>query len=435
MKKIISLFIVLVTLFGVVISTSSCYANAEVKIKDKTIRLYSNSTIWWDEKGCDSDDDYYIKTSNKKYIKTYFSPYSFNEDTATMELEISGKKLTSKVKPVVTVYRKDKKGKIFILKKFRFTVKKTKKLKEKNIKVNKGVFKRTSIPVELKNHPVDFYTKSVVFNYSKKGIAKVRLTSKPSAGLYSLSRDKITGYYVKGLKYGKTKVTAKLKGTKIKNAEFYVTVKKIKTTVKKKYKTVTLYYNPKDEVYKQECLLDAVLSNMHSGSKYNVKIKNKKIAYSTDHYSWSQCTNGELGTYIRANKLGKTTVTIYEKNGLSKIKVGSFKLKVKKAKMAEICKHYIMVVDDYGPENAELQYGISYDLGSKVKEDFLYKFKKNEYSISYKVESKKYLSVSNTGMIECVTKKSVDTYAIFTIKFKDGSKFSRYVYFELNDND
>ncbi|MBR2280488.1 MAG: hypothetical protein IJ903_06175, partial [Ruminococcus sp.] len=333
----------------------------------------------------------------------------------------------------VTVYCKDENGKVSILRRYIFTIKKAQKVKVKNIKVNKGEIKRIPIPVYSKHGYEDYYNKDIVYSYSKKGIAKADMGFQVSKDLYSIYRSEDCGVYVKGLKYGKTKVTAKLKGTNFKLASFYVTVKYLRTSIKKKYKTVKLEYNPKGEVYKQECLLDAVLSNMHSGSKYYVKIKNTKIAKSSEHYSWSQCIQGYLGTYIRAKKLGKTTVTVYEKRGSSVSKVGSFKLKVKKAKLAEICDYLVTVSDEVGTDIINLSYGKTFNLKKCVKGVFLYNIKKSNYSITFKTKDSEYISVSKNGKVKCLTKDRVNTYVTFTIKFKDGSKFKSSSEFYLND--
>lgn len=424
MKKFISLFIVFsIVLCSVIIPVS---VNAKtVKFTDKTIRLFTNYAFGWKQKGYGENSHYYIKIKNKKYIKAvFFDDGYYDDNIGEFRLEVTGLKVTGKVKPVITVYGKDENSKVSILKKIRFTVKKTQNIKAKNIKVNKGELKRTSIPVYEKYYFNDFYTKPVVFSYSKKGIADVRLESQVSKGLRSLYRSEVSGYFAKGLKYGKTKVTARLKGTKIKLASFYVTVKKLKTSIKKKYKTVTFEYSPNGWVEKQECLLDAILSNTHSGSKYSVSIKNKKIAEDTAHYSWSQCVEGYLGTYIRAKKLGTTTATVYEKKGSSKIKVGSFKIKVKKAKLAEVCRYMVMVSDEVGTDYVHLSYGKTCNLKKIVKNVFLYNIKRSQYQITFKSKNPKYLSVSKNGKVKWIKKNvNVYVYVEFTIKFKDGSKF------------
>lgn len=433
MKKLISILLII----SVVISAFVIPVSAEstsVKTINKTLRQYTNLAFYFHEKGYDENARYYIKTEHKEYLKAKFSDNGYgDEGIGDYYLAVSALKVTAKVKPVVTVYCKDENGKVSILRRYIFTIKKAQKVKVKNIKVNKGEIKRIPIPVYSKHGYEDYYNKDIVYSYSKKGIAKADNDFQVSKELYSIYRSEDCGVFVKGLKYGKTKVTAKLKGTNFKLASFYVTVKYLRTSIKKKYKTVKLEYNPKGEVYKQECLLDAVLSNMHSGSKYYVKIKNTKIAKSSEHYSWSQCIQGYLGTYIRAKKLGKTTVTVYEKRGSSVSKVGSFKLKVKKAKLAEICDYLVTVSDEVDSDTIKLSYDKTFNLKKCVKGVFLYNIKNSSYTITFKAKEPEYISVSKDGKVKCLTKDRVNTYVTFTIKFKDGSKFKSSSEFYLND--
>lgn len=244
-----------------------------------------------------------------------------------MELVASGKKLTKSEKPVVSICCKDKNGKVSVIRKFRFAVKETKKLKAKAVKVNKGDRKLVSIPVEKSIY--DFYTKKLVFNYSKKGIADVKLGSMWTTELFGDSRYRVKGYYAKGL------------------------------------------------------------------------------------------------------KLGKTKVTVYEKKNSRKIKVGSFTLKVKKAKMSEVLKQDLFLNDN--DDWLKLSYGESKNLKEYVENTFMRLFKKNEYTISFKPKNPKYFSINKSGVVKCVTKTNDDTYINAKIKFTDGSAWAVNIYFSIKD--
>lgn len=85
-----------------------------------------------------------------------------------------------------------------------------------------------------------------------------------------------------------------LKGTKIKLGSFKVTVKNIKPSIRKKYKTLTLKHSSKGYVSGEDILLKDTLVNPRSKAKYSVSIKKQKnsrnILFISRH------------TYLRAQK-------------------------------------------------------------------------------------------------------------------------------------
>lgn len=252
MKRVITLVLSLIILtgaFSILPSSATAASSDNVPIVDKTVYLYTNKIFT----GGNWHKTYDESFKNGEYLYNE-DKYSYDDDG--YYINIAGKKLTShRKKPIITIYRYDSSTKKTAVKKLRITVKKTRKVKIKPININYGATKELKLPS---------YTKAVKFRFSKKNIIKIE-------GSWN--------YYhpiIRSLNYGTVTVKMTLKGTKIKLGSFKVTVKNIKPSIRKKYKTLTLKHSSKGYVSGEDILLKDTLVNPRSKAKYSVSIKNKK---------------------------------------------------------------------------------------------------------------------------------------------------------------
>ncbi|MBR2108633.1 MAG: hypothetical protein IJ932_01615 [Ruminococcus sp.] len=426
MKKILSILISIMIIISAVSVPAS--VNAAVKIKNKTLYMYTEG-ISLD--GGNGNHAYKYSVKNKKYIKVDFDGGEVGG--IGYQLTVSARKITGKKKPVITIYYNNSSGKKVIVKKFRFTVKPTRKFKTKKVLLYKG---------EKKLLPFNSYqyTKKLKYEFSNKGIVSVKDKSVRSKELYvtTWADDSDYGACAIGRKYGKTKVTVKLKGTNVTLGKFIVTVKDVKASVSKKYKTVTLRNSPYGLVAKHGMYLLTVINHRRADAKYSVEIKNKKIAESGE---CQYCRYGDKEPCIMQKKVGRTRVNVYEKRNGNKTKIGYFALRVVKAKMAEVMR-YIRSYDDEGIELA-IKEGEKINLKKRVYNHYLdmfsgigyKKFKSSDYKMTFKSSCPDKLKVSEKGIVKCTGKFDNLQTVKCVVKFSDGSKDGCCAEFIYGDED
>ncbi len=399
MKRVITLVLSLIILtgtFSILPSSATAASSDNVPIVDKTVYLYTNKIFT----GGNWHKTYDEKVTNGEYL---YNEDKYSEDEQGYYIDIAGKKLTShRKKPIITIYRYDSSTKKTDVKKLRITVKKTRKVKIKPININYGATKELKLPR---------YTKAVKFKFSKKNIIKIE-----DSGNY---------YHpiIRSLNYGTVKVTMTLKGTKIKLGSFKVTVKNIKPSIRKKYKTLTLKHSSKGNISGEDIHLKDMLLYPRSKAKYSVSIKNKKTAGT--YYSYPD-------TLIYARKIGKTKAIVYETLHGKKRKIGTFNINIKKAKMKDVLA-YEASADGLDINDIILQPGKSVNL-KKYIVDLLSDFKKSEYKISYYANYPEALSVDKKGIVTCHSKPDIiNPYIFYTVKFSDGSKYEWYTNIWIDD--
>ncbi len=407
----ITAFLLAILVTASIFILPSASASAKVKTVNKTVYLYNGNYFPLIEGG-NENLEYGCSVSHKEYIKVDFRGYG------GYDIYVKGKKLTKSVKPVITVFRKNSAGKKVTVKKYRITVKPPRKVKYKDIVVGKGCKKLTDIDEWA-------YTKKLKLTLSNSSVASVKKGEIRSNMLYySRFIDETRyGYCVKGKNYGRTKVTVSLKGTNVTLGSFYVTVKDIKPSIKKKYKSVTLRYNSHGEVEKSGMYLLTVIKNKRENAVYSAKIRGKGIAKTEKTLYGS---SGEEEPGIVSGKVGKTVVDVYEKRSGFKTKVGSFNIKVKQAKMADVMLKniYRFEVDDI-----YLMKGEKFDFRDYIKIKFINgyggsKFKKSEYKMTFKSDNPDFLSVSKKGIVKCLAEFDGSIGLHCTVTFSDGSKQS-----------
>ena len=381
-----------------IIPYSATAANSDnVPIVDKTVYLYTKKVFT----GGNWHNTYDESFKNGECI--YYDEDSSYDDDGYY-INIAGKKLTShRNKPIITIYRYDSSTKKTAVKKLRITVKKTRKVRIKPININYGATKELKLPS---------YTKTVKFKFSKKNIVKI---------------EHYSNYYspiIRSLNYGTVKVTMTLKGTKIKLGSFKVTVKNIKPSIRKKYKTLTLKHSSKGNISGEDIHLKDMLLYPRSKAKYSVSIKNKKTAVT--YYSYPD-------TVIYARKSGKTKAVVYETLYGKKRKIGSFNIRIKKAKMKDVLA-YEASKDALDINDIILKPNESVNL-KKYIVDLLFDFKKSEYKISYYANYPEVLSVDKKGIVTCHSKPDIITpYIFYTVKFSDGSKYEWFADIWIDDD-
>ena len=306
MKRTLGIFLSLLIALSVVVFPTTASA---VSVTEKSIMQYKDINLSFEKA---ETDEYNCTVDNNKdgYIKVDAS-----NDGGYYWLMVDGLKATKTTKPVITITDSKNGNEI---KKFRITVNAVKKVKQSDVKINKGTWKYVTVknPYNLKEHKI---------TYNKK-IIKVK------QGWYGDGYGNYR-YEVKGLKKGTTKVKVYFKGTKKLIGSFKITVGDYKAKVKKKYKNLTLNYN---KHMKKTYYLDGgsinlaeTIKNFHANSTYTFKAKNKKLV-SSFTVKKSQLLPASVCVYTK--KAGKTTLTIYEKRGKAKKKkIGTIKLTVKKA--------------------------------------------------------------------------------------------------------
>ena len=140
---------------------------------------------------------------------------------------------------------------------------------------------------------------------------------------------------------------------------------------------------------------------------------------------------------IYGAKTGKTKLTVYEKQGNNKTKIGTLNLTIKKAKDSEV----------YASNRERDNDGIFYEFficpGEKVdlKEIITQRyintsfshFEVDEYSFTFKSKNPETLKVDKNGICTCL--KTGSNYVSYTVKFKDGSTASGGGSFDIVDKD
>ena len=417
LKLIISLLLVTAVCASSFVFPTASASAASVKVKNKTLYLYTEKVF----SGGNGDKDYFCTVENKEYVNVDF----IGEYGTGYDLTVSGKKLTGSKKPLVTIYYKNSAGKKIVVKKYRFTVKRTQKVNFKDVYLNKGTTEYVFDSFK--------YTKRVKYSFSKKGIASIKGDCIRSNELYysPFMNDYRVGEYAKGLKFGKTKVTVKLKGTNVTLGKFYIIVKNIKPSIKKSRKTVVLRYNKHGYVYKGTAYLLSTLNNTRKNAKYSLKIRDKKIARAEKY--WYR--DVALEPAFTAKKVGKTKADVYEKLNGKKTKIGTLNIKVKKAKMAEVMR-FCQMADEEGIYYF-VKKGDKVNLKSELKGWYLRYFKSDEYKITFKSSNPKVISVNSKGVVKCLTEFnewSCETVRC-TVKFSDGSKDICYASFEYGSEE
>lgn len=431
MKTLKSIIAFVIILALAVVMPASCTEAAEntenttvkkVKTIDKTAYLYTKTKLplfgdLYDEYR------YSYSVSSRECIKV-------KNDSGTeycVEPLIVGKNLTKgHTKPVITIYRNIEGEAKQVYKKYRITVKKTPKISQK-LNVNKNALKLTKLK--------DIYSKKLIFEYSDNSVAKIKWDSVLSGNIYESWRWQTgrDGYCVKGLNYGKTRVKVYLKDVNVKVADFKITVKNIKPAIRKKYKTVKLKYSKYGEVEKQTFCVEDIVNDLSKKSKISVKIADKKKA---DYYVTQPEYRDYDVTMIHAKKLGKTKAEIYETlNGVMR-KVGTVRIVVQKATMADAAWNSPFWEEEMDvPE--EVRPGDTCDIKNAVKDYWLSYFKKKDYKIIIKSKYPKIASVSKDGILTVLKPRPINggvRLVEYKIEFSDGSVLKNGIYFDIINN-
>ncbi len=412
MKRTVGIFLCLLIALSVVVFPTTASA---LSATEKTITQYNDINLTFDKPEA---DEYNCVVDNNKdgYIKV-----DANNEGDYYWLTVAGVKATKTTKPVITITDSKNGNEI---KKFRITVNAVKKVKQSNVKINKGTWKY----VNVKN---PYTLKEQKLSYNKK-IIKIK------QGWYGDGYGNYR-YEVKGLKKGTTTVKVKLKGTTTTIGSFKIKVGDFKASIKKSYKNSTLRYNKHIKSYYLEnggtVNVAEAINNFHANGKYTVKIKNKKIASTLKA---SKTTTTPKCVKIYALKTGKTKAYVYEKRGKAKKKkIGTINITVKKAKDAEV----------YGANRVLDNDGIFYEFFVKVGDNIDLKtivtkrylntsisnFKDSEYKFTFKATPEDVMTVDENGVFTIL--KNDNNKAEYTITFADGSKVTGGGSFDIVDDD
>ena len=410
MKRSLGIILCLLIALSVVVFPTTASA---VSTENKTVTQYKDMNLTFTKP---ESDEYNCKVENNDgYLKVDAS-----NDGGYYWLTVYALKATKSTKPLITV-TDSKTG--TEIKKFQITVKAATKVKQSNVKMNKGIYKE--ITVKNPYNPVHKLT------YNKK-IVKFK------AGSYGDGKGNFK-YTVKGLKKGTTTVKVKLKGSNFLVGKFKITVGNYKASVKKAYKKSTLKYNK--HISKSYYLEDNgsifvgdAVKNFHSNSKITVKIKNKKIVKSR---KTAKTELAPAAVELYALKTGKTKADVYEKRGKAKKKkIGTINITVKKAKDAEV----------YGANRVRDNDGIFYEFFVKVGDKVDLKtivtkrylntsisgFKDSEYKFTFKATPEDVMTVDENGVFTIL--KNDNNKAEYTITFADGSKVTGGGSFDIEDD-
>lgn len=350
--------------------------------------------------------DYSIKNNGKKYVNVKFSDVG-----ASCDLEIKGRKITSKKLPVISVFYKKGDTKV-IVKKYKVTVDKKVKVNFKNVQINKG----TTKVITVKNP----YYKDYYFKLSKPKVAKISMEY--------FAKGKKFSYDTKGVKKGTTNVNVYLKDLNVKVGRFKIEVGNFPTTVKKSCKKLKLKYSSYGSnayMSKSHVMLGDILKNMkaETKAKYSVVSDNENVV--------SSLSTGE----IYATGKGTTTCTVYEKFGKAKKKpIGNFTVTVTKADMAYVAVENSMWYDEgiFG-QGEGIEFLNLIDNKTLNMEEIIVSclinnnttgshFKSSLYKITYKSGDKSVATVNSSGI---VTAKDYGSAVIsYTIRFKDNSEYN-----------
>lgn len=262
---------------------------------------------------------------------------------------------------------------------------------------------------------------NVKFKSSNKKVAQFKNEAVPySAGWnYSTESDNEPAI-IRGYKPGKAVITAYEKGTNKKLGTMKVTVKKIKSTVKKKYKTTTIKYNPHRKDYVYTSLL---VNNPKKGAAYTVKVNNKEIAKAKKGYKNKVNSVLTIQQIIEVQKIGKTKATIYEKLNGKKRKVGKITIKTEYRNTADVLKMVERSDPMYWDQYETV--GYKFNIIEDVKNYYLYGYKESEYKITLNNTNPSVLSVDENGNATILKyPEEGEKYGVeVTITFTDGSKF------------
>ncbi len=412
MKRTLGIFLSLLIALSVVVFPTTASAVSTVS---KTVTQYTDINLTFDKP---ASDEYNCKvdSNDNGYIKV-----DANNEGNYYWLMVDGLKATKTTKPVITITDSKNGNEI---KKFRITVNAVKKVKQSDVKINKGTWKYVTVknPYTLKEQKL---------SYNKK-IIKIK------QGWYGDGYGNYR-YEVKGLKKGTTTVKVKLKGTTTTIGSFKIKVGDFKAAIKKSYKNSTLRYNKHIKSYYLEnggtVNVAEAINNFHANGKYTVKIKNKKIASTL---KVSKTTTTPKCVKIYALKTGKTKAYVYEKRGKAKKKkIGTINITVKKAKDAEV----------YGANRVLDNDGIFYEFFVKVGDNIDLKtivtkrylntsisnFKDSEYKFTFKATPEDVMTVDENGVFTIL--KNDNNKAEYTITFADGSKVTGGGSFDIVDDD
>lgn len=414
MKRTVGIFLCLLIALSVVVFPTTASA---LSATEKTITQYNDINLTFDKPEA---DEYNCVVDNNKdgYIKV-----DANNEGDYYWLTVAGVKATKTTKPVITITDSKNGNEI---KKFRITVNAVKKVKQSNVKINKGTWKYVNVknPYNLKEQKLSYNKKIIKVNQGWYGDGKGNFR-----------------YEVKGLKKGTTTVKVKLKGTSTTIGSFKIKVGDFKASIKKSYKNSKLRYNKHIKSYYLEnggtVNVAEAINNFHANGKYTVKIKNKKIATTR---KVSKTTTTPKCVEIYALKTGKTKADVYEKRGKAKKKkIGTINITVKKAKDSEV----------YGANRAFDNDGIFYEFFVKVGDKVNLKeivekrylncrgtgssFKESEYKFTFKATPEDVMTVDENGVFTIL--KNDNNKAEYTITFADGSKVTGGGSFDIVDDD
>lgn len=414
MKKLTALFLSIVMALSI---ASVPTAVSAVSVTKKTVMQYKELNLTFSK---EKTDKYNCKVENNKkgYIKV-----DANNEGSFYWLMVKGSKATKSTKPLITVTDSTSGKEV---KKFQITVTSAKKIKQSNVKINKGTWKY----VYVKNP----YDKEHKLSYNKK-IVKFDMGYYGTGSKYR--------YEVKGLKKGTTTVKVKLKGTSMVVGSFKIKVGDFKASLKKSYKKTTLKYNKhlKKSYYLEKggsINVAEAIKNFHTNSKYTVKVKNTKLvkAIKVDKTRITpKCVE------IYALKTGKTKADVFEKRGKSKKKkIGTININVKRAKDAEVYSANRVQDNDGIFYEFFVNVGDRINLKKIVTDNYLNwkwtgsHFKESEYKFSFKASPANVISVDpKTGIYTILAMGS--NHVDYTITFADGSKAYGGGSFDIVDDD
>ena len=222
--------------------------------------------------------------------------------------------------------------------------------------------------------------------------------------------------------------------------------KTAKAKIDPDYKTVTLEYNShinSNYMFEAQTGIEQLLLNSSKKATYTAVIKNKKVAKFINNKN-DLLTDKKV---IAATGTGTTTATIYEKKSgeKKKTKIGTVKIRVKKAKLADV---YEDIIDwnDKGPEIIWLKLNLKdrhkeCDFASVLHNEILNasdigaKFKKSEYTAAYRfvltdedgvvtdeedTKAAEFIDLSGDGRLSA--KATGETHLHCDIEFSDGSR-------------
>ncbi len=400
-KTVLCSILTIVLIAGTAVFPTSA---TSVKTTEKTLSKFTKIKL----SAAKSKKDTYkykIKNNKDKYVDV-----EFKDNGTSYKLHVTGKRITKKALPLLTVY-KEKKGKKTDLKKYSFKVTgtKTQNFSGVSVKINVKMSKKITL-----NNP---YVKEYSFKYDKK-IIKID----PKCKVEKTKRI----YKVTTLKKGSADVEVRLKGKKKLIGKFKITAGDVPTKVKKAYSPLKLKYNGHgSSTYMQDChiSLDSMLKDKKYNAVYTVTIANEKVA---------STYIDKKKTYLYSTGKGKTTADLYQKIGKKEeVKIGSFKIEVSKTKMNYVAKQNMRYYPDGIFGNGEFVEYLSpkeeFDMKKTIVSSLINNkltgshFKKSAYSISFKSSDTSVVKVTSIGK---VTAKKIGHAVInYSIGFSDNSVF------------